>query len=193
MSIDVEVASHIILARCLELLIRFFLLNWTLPRLVQLTTRPWLAAECELMCCTPFSDDPPVNGLLRRGVAQLTTNSKSLIDCLWKKILSQPRIKRFKILQSIYFAHDVGITSSYSKQKSTIPFSCSIEKVVFLITNEKTVSFRPMKSPVCVYLKLRSPGFLLCHWAQTKGWVVQTISAVLSWLQASTEMLDQTL
>jgi len=27
MSIDVEVASHIILARCLELLIRFFLLN----------------------------------------------------------------------------------------------------------------------------------------------------------------------
>jgi len=27
--------------------------------------------------------------------------------CLWKEILSQQRIKHFKILQSIYFAYDV--------------------------------------------------------------------------------------
>jgi len=36
--------------------------------------------------------------------------------CLWKEVLSQQRIRHFKILQSIYFAYDVGIISSYSKQ-----------------------------------------------------------------------------
>ena len=34
--------------------------------------------------------------------------------CLWKDILSQQRIRHLKILQSIYFAYDVGIISSYS-------------------------------------------------------------------------------
>ena len=34
------------------------------------------------------------------------------VHCLWKAILSQQRIRHFKILQSIYFACDVGITSS---------------------------------------------------------------------------------
>jgi len=33
---------------------------------------------------------------------------------LWNEILSQQRIKHFKILQSIYFAYEVGIISSYS-------------------------------------------------------------------------------
>jgi len=33
---------------------------------------------------------------------------------LWKEILSQQGIRHFKILQSIYFAHDVGTISSYS-------------------------------------------------------------------------------
>jgi len=33
--------------------------------------------------------------------------------CLWKEIHSQQRIRHFKILQSMYFAFDVGITSSY--------------------------------------------------------------------------------
>ena len=37
--------------------------------------------------------------------------------CLWKEILSQPRIRHFKILQSIYFTYDVGIISSYSNRK----------------------------------------------------------------------------
>jgi len=32
--------------------------------------------------------------------------------CLWKEILSQQRIRHFKILQSIYFAYNVGIISS---------------------------------------------------------------------------------
>ena len=36
--------------------------------------------------------------------------------CLWKEILSQQRIRHFKILQSIYFAYDVGISSSYSNR-----------------------------------------------------------------------------
>jgi len=36
--------------------------------------------------------------------------------CLWKEILSQQRIRHFKILQSIYFAYDVGIISSYSNR-----------------------------------------------------------------------------
>jgi len=34
--------------------------------------------------------------------------------CLWKEILSLQRIRHFKNLQSIYFAYDVGIISSYS-------------------------------------------------------------------------------
>jgi len=33
-------------------------------------------------------------------------------QCLWKEILFQQRIRHFKILQSIYFAYDVGIISS---------------------------------------------------------------------------------
>jgi len=37
----------------------------------------------------------------------------SEIPCLWKEILSQQRIRHFKILQSIYFAYDVSIISSY--------------------------------------------------------------------------------
>jgi len=37
-----------------------------------------------------------------------------LYTCLWKEIISQQRIRHFKILQSIYFAYDVGIISSYS-------------------------------------------------------------------------------
>jgi len=36
--------------------------------------------------------------------------------CLWKEILSQLRTRHFKILQSIYFAYDVGIISSYSNR-----------------------------------------------------------------------------
>ena len=36
--------------------------------------------------------------------------------CLWKEILSQQRIRHFKILQSIYFAYDVRIISSYSNR-----------------------------------------------------------------------------
>ena len=35
---------------------------------------------------------------------------------LWKEILSQQRIKHCKILQSTYFAYDVGIISSYSNR-----------------------------------------------------------------------------
>jgi len=38
--------------------------------------------------------------------------------CLWKEILSQQRIGHFKILQSIYFAYNVGIISSYSNRIS---------------------------------------------------------------------------
>jgi len=36
--------------------------------------------------------------------------------CLWKEILFQQRIRHFKILQSIYFAYDAGIISSYSNR-----------------------------------------------------------------------------
>jgi len=35
---------------------------------------------------------------------------------LWKEILSQQRIKHSKILQSVYFAYDVGIISPYSNR-----------------------------------------------------------------------------
>jgi len=38
------------------------------------------------------------------------------LDCLWKDILSQQRIRHFKILQSVYFAYDVGIISFYSNR-----------------------------------------------------------------------------
>jgi len=40
--------------------------------------------------------------------------SSVLESCPWIEILSQQRIRHFKILQSIYFAYDVGIISSYS-------------------------------------------------------------------------------
>ena len=36
--------------------------------------------------------------------------------CLWKDILFQQIIRHFKILQSIYFAYDVGVISSYSNR-----------------------------------------------------------------------------
>jgi len=39
-----------------------------------------------------------------------------LNPCLWKEVFSQQRIRHFKILQSIYFAYDVGIISSYSNR-----------------------------------------------------------------------------
>jgi len=35
---------------------------------------------------------------------------------VWKEILSQQRIKHSKILQSVYFAYDVGIISPYSNR-----------------------------------------------------------------------------
>ena len=40
------------------------------------------------------------------------TISKDKQYCLWKEILSQQRIRHFKILQSIYFVYDVGIINS---------------------------------------------------------------------------------
>jgi len=43
-------------------------------------------------------------------------SSTEIEDRLWKDILSQQRIRHFKILQSIYFAYDVGIISSYSNR-----------------------------------------------------------------------------
>jgi len=43
-----------------------------------------------------------------------------IVQCLWKEVLSQQRIRHFKILQSIYFAHDVGISSSYFKTAALI-------------------------------------------------------------------------
>jgi len=45
--------------------------------------------------------------------------------CLWKEILSQQRIRHFKILQSIYFAYDVGIISSYSNRNYSNRMHCS--------------------------------------------------------------------
>jgi len=43
-------------------------------------------------------------------------NTNQVTTCLWKEVLSQQRIRHFKILQSIYFAYDVGIISSYSNR-----------------------------------------------------------------------------
>ena len=47
---------------------------------------------------------------------------------LWKEILSQQRIRHFKILQSIYFAYDVGIISSYSNRIKMITQSRWLHK-----------------------------------------------------------------
>ena len=46
--------------------------------------------------------------------------------CLLKEILSQQIIRHFKILQSIYFAYDVGIISSYS-HLHTLSNNCKLE------------------------------------------------------------------
>jgi len=43
----------------------------------------------------------------------LRTNSK---QCIWKETLSQQKIRHFNILQSIHFAYDVAIISSYSNR-----------------------------------------------------------------------------
>jgi len=40
----------------------------------------------------------------------------NLLASLWKEILSQQRIRHFKILQSIYFAYDVVVIRSYSNR-----------------------------------------------------------------------------
>jgi len=53
--------------------------------------------------------------------------SKSNFEyCLWKEILCQQRIRHFKILQSIYFAYDVGIISSYSTLSPLSLQACSL-------------------------------------------------------------------
>jgi len=44
----------------------------------------------------------------------LCYHSFRAMHCLWKEILSQQRIRHFKNLQSVYFAYDVGLISSYS-------------------------------------------------------------------------------
>jgi len=44
----------------------------------------------------------------------------SLDFSLWKEILSQQRMKHFEILQSIYFAYDAGIISSYSNRMTLV-------------------------------------------------------------------------
>jgi len=55
-----------------------------------------------------------------------STSDLSPKHCLWKEILSQQRIRHFKVLQSIYFAHDVGIISSSPKhQTSETPLKAS--------------------------------------------------------------------
>jgi len=46
----------------------------------------------------------------------------AVTHCLWKEILSQQRIRHFKILQSISFAYDVGITNSYSNKNAVTHF-----------------------------------------------------------------------
>ena len=52
--------------------------------------------------------------------------------CLWKEILSQQRIRHFKILQSIYFAYDVGIISSYSAQEpGSLSWCCAVKSSQF--------------------------------------------------------------
>ena len=43
-------------------------------------------------------------------------------QCLWKEILSQQRIRHFKILQSVYFAYDVGMLNSYSNRTHQLLF-----------------------------------------------------------------------
>jgi len=50
------------------------------------------------------------------AACEFQCKDQGLLHCLWKEILSQPRIRHFKILQSIYFTYDVGIISSYSNR-----------------------------------------------------------------------------
>ena len=52
--------------------------------------------------------------------------------CLWKEILSQQRIRHFKILQSIYFAYDVGIISCYSNRIKNIWKVSTINKTTLM-------------------------------------------------------------
>jgi len=65
--------------------------------------------EARLVSVTSKQDwQTPSNSLWTR------TKPSCLRQCLWKQILSQKRIRHFKILQSIYCAYDVRIISSYS-------------------------------------------------------------------------------
>ena len=75
--------------------------------------------------------DQRQNYEITSGLAQKEANVKLATlkvvmgkDCLWKEILSQQRIRHFKISQSIYFVYDVGIISSHSKWLRTATRFC---------------------------------------------------------------------
>ena len=67
--------------------------------------------------------DRPVPQLAKQVLRYQGHHKKALLwnhlykrGCLWNEILSQQRIRHFMILQSTYFANDVGIISSKSNR-----------------------------------------------------------------------------
>ena len=64
------------------------------------------------MHCTMFTWYPMSNRHLLIAFPLFSHSNYPLSQCMWKEVLSQQRIRQFKILQSMYFAYDVGIISS---------------------------------------------------------------------------------
>jgi len=90
--------------------------------------------------------------------------------CLWKEIVSQQRIRHFKILQSIYFAYEVGVISSYSNRI----FSCCsvlnngqttfhLFAKVSLVTGKKSCHANRVSGSTPRWLKLASNFLVLTN------------------------------
>jgi len=122
-----------------------------------------------------------------------------LYNCLWKEILSQQRIRHFKILQSINFAYDVGIITSYSnKMMLYTSFNFSIYVTDFDLDShrlESTLLLFGDSTPVPLFLfsvrtarqsqtrSLSLAEFWTCRWAVQNWSVFVTSSFFNAWWQ----------
>ena len=88
--------------------------------------------------------------------------------CLWKEILSQQRIRHFKILQSIYFACDVGIISSYSNRMWNTGYQ-NLDDVWFRQCEAMTAYLMLCVLIACATSKTRLQRLFLCRSFVTVG------------------------
>jgi len=86
--------------------------------IMRLTTRISINMSSYCSDKNPWLPSSLISSVNWSSEVLLSTRDLDILSsfCLCKEILSQQRIRHFKILQSIYFAYDVGIISSYSNK-----------------------------------------------------------------------------